>query len=326
VPILKGSVFRPGDIKHHAGLPSQIPAGWAVADHRIANIADFPGLYAAIGQRWELGTDTYDTGLQFRFPDGTRLLRGAESSTPFSAVAGAPVIAGLAVTVTANDRAATALQSGKKYFYVTLAGAVPPASAVFACGFSTASGLQTVGLSVSSAGTVIASHSSGGATVGPYVSGETWAVYRDSVTGTWGVIKPDGTDTGALAGGFVGATQVVAVAAQAGATPATGTLTFATSGAFVFPADYSAANLTAYNVGTRAGSTTSGGTALTVEQMPPHSHNYASIIDATTAAGADFDAINNGANGSTTTETGAGEAHSHSLDPEHVKMLVLVKL
>lgn len=76
MPILRRR-YKTGQLVELSHFPVPMWPGFGVADHRIAAKADFPSLARVTGQSFRLPDDTYDTETHFRFPDGTRLRRGA---------------------------------------------------------------------------------------------------------------------------------------------------------------------------------------------------------------------------------------------------------
>lgn len=85
---------------------------------------------------------------------------------------------------------------------------------------------------------------------------------------------------------------------------------------------------TTCDVGTRTGSATTGGHALTIAEMPAHDHDYTELVGggATAGDGAANDGNPDQYQTRQTSQTGEGAAHSHSLDPLACKFVVLVKL
>ena len=62
-------IIKIGTIIWYAGL--EIPKGWMLCDGSTVLVADYPELYAAIGNKYCLPTDTFDDTVQFRIPTGT---------------------------------------------------------------------------------------------------------------------------------------------------------------------------------------------------------------------------------------------------------------
>lgn len=79
------------------------------------------------------------------------------------------------------------------------------------------------------------------------------------------------------------------------------------------------------NVGQRGGSATTGGHALTIDEMPAHTHGDGGGGAKLADYGSQDITVGDGNTGPTGS-TGGGEAHTHTLDPEHACWIVLVKL
>lgn len=108
----------PGRIRGLSGL-------WDVADHRLALISAAPKLFAAIGQAYRLPGDIYDQATHFRYPDGTRLRRGA-TVTPPTPAAAYPLDAALAEIQAFNPAFGKPVMSnGDQTATLTIAGGRP---------------------------------------------------------------------------------------------------------------------------------------------------------------------------------------------------------
>lgn len=373
--------WRPGDFKEYGGNPRRLPAGWLLADGSIVDIADYPRLYAAVGQVWRLGGDTYDTDLQFRVPDGTRLRRGGTwtAGVPIAcaypmddagAVAGsfgvallptdAPDHNAFTFTTAADNTVSLAAPAD----ILGAANYPRPATVPMAVQYTVTAAELPVG-GGRYGGLMVAVISAGGAVLGyarVLLTGYGEAAialgqggygeltvnedapldqveFAGSIVGK-GVafyVNPDGTigytvggtDGGTIPGLTVGATDKVAFAlylgdyasGEAGLTFSAALRTQAADITEPVPAGATdpCGNVigelppATSNVGGRSGSTSTGGHALTVPELPiePDAEGLASPADY----------------GKTLyhPKGAPGDEHSHSIDPEHVKVLVLVK-
>lgn len=78
---INDSIIKTGTIIWYAGL--KVPDGWKMCDGSIVLVADYPELYAAIGNKYVLSTDLLEEGVQFRLPTGTaRTIVGYDESNP----------------------------------------------------------------------------------------------------------------------------------------------------------------------------------------------------------------------------------------------------
>jgi microcystin-dependent protein len=66
---INDSMIKTGTIIWYAGPVT--PEGWMNCDGSVVLVADYPELYAAIGNKYSLTTDTFDDTVQFRLPTGT---------------------------------------------------------------------------------------------------------------------------------------------------------------------------------------------------------------------------------------------------------------
>lgn len=383
MPTRKASVFKPGYMLTHAG--TSIPFGYAMADWRIANIADFPRLYAEIKQAWRDAGDVYDQTTQFRFPDGTRYVRGAamipgmsfDGGTSLATdVAGGqgflPVISNGGRTVTGTfptapasvqffaARSAATKTTGKFYFpfkvsvNVTIPGGFIYAlmglgngtvtvhdSEAFGAGLD--GNASVVGASAAGLTTLMsANHGQAALSGATLANGDIYIVYADFDARTWGVIDAagtnhanvqamaDGTGGGHTMGMATGALSAYvdvlafSTAAVIGITCMT-TAELLAAGRAAPGGGYANAFDTVVTVGTRQGSNTTAGHALTANEGPVHNHPYYAMQN----GGAGF-AAGPGANFSVQTENtsdaGNGDPHSHDFQAPEAQFLVLVKV
>jgi hypothetical protein len=88
------------------------------------------------------------------------------------------------------------------------------------------------------------------------------------------------------------------------------------------------ASLLTSTSGTRTGSTSTGGHALTIAEMPLHDHDYYELVGggATAGDGASNDGNPDQNQTRQTSQTGSGDAHSHTLDPLAVAVLHVVRV
>lgn len=366
MPILRGPAYKPGDMKLHAGVPATIPAGWGVADWRIANQADFPGLARAIGQAWRDPGDVYDIAVQFRFPDGTRFLKGGSwvytAPTPFPyPLAGTladvkqwngSIAALMALDVTQQIATYTvqAIPAGP-YFYAGVCPAGGHATTqklplstgkkalrwTFAHvgtgtnGVTRDAQLQTAAgdyIQVETQGGVTNVATSVGGVVGTYVSATPVATVDlcfDAGAGTFAVLL-DGnplalSNAAYTVADYVGIVQVHEQnnpSAHAGDTVTVGLDLLPTHQAAWGPGVTDVAGNpigdgVTSDVGTRPGSATSGGHALTAAELPG-TFPTEGLRSPADYARALFE------------NTGAAAPHTHTIAPEQSTVLVLVKL
>lgn len=389
--------YRTGDFRFYAGAPGTLPVGFTLADHRIADIADFPRLFAVVGQAWRLGGDTYNTGTQFRIPDGTRLMRGASWSAvaPYTyaldalaaELMGPPASFAGALTMSAGSQIGsyaaqgglganavfaaapanfstgtsakldTALGNPQDIeFVLTLpdlsglpAGGVILAAAAMllnAGTFATMFRVQVDGVAGSNLLSVTYYNSTGqiAQELNIPAGAHRVTLEMDSTTSTMQV-RRNGAAPLVLSSDTYAPAQAVAVfqvQEYAGADPAIAGLVASveivpdaadilypiTVGATDFNGTATGGGAITSDVGTRAGSATSGAHALTLAEMPIHSHELNVDVEGFRSP-ADYnnDTYHTAATGGggSTLDAGEGDAHSHTIDPEHVKVLVLVK-
>lgn len=325
---------KTGQLVELAFVPDPMWPGFDIADNRIAAKADAPRLARAIGQRWRLPDDTYDTETHFRYPDGTRLRRGEGIvSGGLSVLFGAPGIAGNVVTFAGMGVVSiNATGQGGKRFYCIKYNADPVGSVYVVLGDSASMApANAISLNIENDGTWTISTTVGGVNtnapfVAPYpVTDDELILWRDGGTGEWGIVLPDGTNTGDMSGAY-GGVWVGDGFAGFGADAAV--MEFMPTG-FSLPSPVGYSTFTAggaSNVGQRRGSTKSGGTAITIEQMPPHNHPASGQTEGQHGGGGALYIDAMMGEGTTTGDTGGGEAHDHDIDPEHVITCVLVKL
>ena len=73
--------IQTGAIMWYAGL--EAPAGWKFCDGSIMSAADYPELYNAIGDRYNLASDNFVQGEEFRLPTGNaRIVCGHDADNP----------------------------------------------------------------------------------------------------------------------------------------------------------------------------------------------------------------------------------------------------
>ena len=73
--------IQTGAIMWYAGI--EAPAGWKFCDGSIMSAADYPELYNAIGDRYNLASDNFVQGEEFRLPTGSaRIVCGHDADNP----------------------------------------------------------------------------------------------------------------------------------------------------------------------------------------------------------------------------------------------------
>lgn len=163
---------------------------------------------------------------------------------PFTLVAaqGAPAIVGPQVTVGTTSQLAKSVGAvtGKKALIVRIDGVTPAVGSEFTIGFGNAVGSKRVMLAINGAGIAAANVDPAGsaAQVWTHTTGNIYAIYRDDATGAWGVVLPNGTDSGNLSGSIGGFTGEAAFALIGSAGNAPGVLTLLNAGGPALPAGY----------------------------------------------------------------------------------------
>lgn len=157
--------------------------------------------------------------------------------------AGAVDIVGRAATFGATSGAAASdiALSGKKAFLVKVDAEVPAEGSELYLQLIKPDMSNSITFAINGVGlgVAVADPFEEGPIVWEHTTGDTYAVYRDAVTGEWGMVLPDGTDTGNLEptlGGFTG--DIRLVLGSSGSAP--GTMTMLNSGGPALPVGYSA--------------------------------------------------------------------------------------
>jgi len=321
--------------------PSRVPFRYAggvfdVADHRVAAKADYPKFAAVVGNRFDLEDDEHDAETHFRFPDGTRLVRGA-SVTPHSVgpeflpAIGSPTIDGRTITITAGGQIAASNPADSAAAHcMTIEVGEPPASNSLLAGFLRPDGGASVGLMFLADGVTVllAFPFTHEVEEWTHTPGDTYRLYRTASTGAWGVIKngQDSSEIVELPAGFTGAARAFTGVQIAGV--GSGEVTFSNDAPvpgyspFNYGGEFTAATSDA---GERGGSAETAGHALTEAQLAPHNHPFNGYQTASTGSGGWLWSVG-GPSDTAIGEAGEGEEHAHGVDPEHVKMVRLVRV
>lgn len=339
-------------------MPSPIPRGFAHWDGDIHAITSYQRLFNKIGQTFRKAGDTFNTATHFRMGGGEVFRKGASySPATYSAgliwVLGTPVITG-AMAESTHAWAVTDMvkanavdnQTGKKRFCIRFVDAKAPGDTVFIVAAREGADLAPhsyIQLALFSNFIQVftqefpgQNHYSQQFTGITFNAGDEVGLWVDTDTGAWGFIRPDGTDSGDLSAtlpAFTGACR----AGFGVSTPSGGghekIVMDVTGGSLTFPAGYSdweidsSSTPASTNAGRQGGSNTTAGHAVTIAQMPAHTHPVdaggQAAVQAHTNAFAYPAAEGNQESGS----VGGGEEHSHDgVDPVHDTVITLVRV
>jgi microcystin-dependent protein len=339
-----------------------VPPGWTLADNRVVNIADFPRLYAAVGQKWTNAGDVFDPLVQFRVPDGTRPISGGTPDVFHGALLNTVVVNTLGATVTAGVKISAVMAAGSaqalyrstvsrnsgQWFLRSKANtgdATQSQGYILGVTDATFAHYVQAELRVVGGATSLVVADNAGHTVtlplADLVDGDEFILYGDADAKTLGVVAPDGTDNPGLEAtipypvdGGGNARVLYAggglASALAPAVPFSNTVGLnGQSGAIAAPVGYPGFSYTVTGtVGTRSGSNTTAGTVLTVAQLAAHHHDVGSLHGGNggVGGGGSFYPNVDGPPTSVTGDTGGDEAHDHDFTPPVSAVLMLVKI